>query len=88
MKTRAVPELSRVTDYRPTSKRPSETHRRRHQRGTAVIVVLIILSILMLYVASNSRALFNMQRELKLLDQKQRQRLESLSQTNRPALKR
>jgi hypothetical protein len=82
MKTRPYPELSRFTDYRPASKRPPESRRRKDQRGTAVIIVLIILSILMLYVASNSRALINMQRELKLLDQKQRQRLESLSRTN------
>jgi hypothetical protein len=44
--------------------------------------MLIIISILMLYVASNSRALLNMQRELKLLDLKQRQRLDTFFRTN------
>ena len=74
--------LSRITDYRPTSTRPRASNQRRDQRGTAVILVLIIISILILYVASNSRALLNIQRELKLLDQKQRQRLDSFSRTN------
>lgn len=47
-----------------------------------MIVVLIIIAILMVYVAGNLRTLNHLGRELKLLDQKQRQRLDSLSRTN------
>ncbi len=82
MKTRTIFALSRVTDYHPSAARQDLARKSSHQSGTAVIVVLIILAILMIYVAGNVRMLNHLGRELKLLDEKQKQRWESASKTN------
>jgi len=81
MKPRIVLPLSRFADYR-LSTRCDVRRKPSRQSGTAVIVVLIIIAILMIYVAGNVRTLNHLGRELKLLDQKQRQRLDNLSRTN------
>jgi type II secretory pathway component PulK len=52
------------------------------QRGTAVIVMLAILSLMFIYIAANVRSLGTLEREIKLLDQKQIRRLERISATN------
>jgi hypothetical protein len=56
--------------------------RRGSQDGTAVIVVLVFLSLLLIYITANLRTLYSLGRELKLIDQKQTRRLESSSRTN------
>jgi hypothetical protein len=49
--------------------------RRRGQNGSAMIVVLALLALLLIYVLANIRTLSSLGRELKLLDQRQTQRL-------------
>jgi hypothetical protein len=55
--------------------------RRRRQRGSAVLILLILLLIMVMLAAANSSALLHFHRELKLLDQRQVERLNA-SQTN------
>jgi hypothetical protein len=76
MKPRIALPLSRVTDYGLRSPRREAPRRPTHQSGTAVIVVLVIIAILMIYVAANIRTLNNVGRELKLIEQKQVRRLQ------------
>jgi hypothetical protein len=63
----------------------STTKQRR--RGVAVIVMLALISILVLYAAANLRSLSDLNRELKLTERHQLQRLNALSATNAPYLK-
>jgi hypothetical protein len=56
---------------------------RQRQSGVAVIVMLALLSIMLIYIAANSRSLSHLDRELKLIEQRQIQRLERLSATLR-----
>ncbi len=59
---------------------------RKHRaqcRGSAVIVFLALLGIMLLLIAASDKAIFHFQRELKLTEQRQIQRLNS--QTNAPA---
>jgi len=51
------------------------THRRR-QEGSAVIMVLAMLAIMLICVGVNTVAVTNLRRELKLLEKKQVQRLQ------------
>lgn len=49
---------------------------RRDERGAvAVVVIITILAVLMIYSAANVRVLAQLQSELKLLEQRQTQRL-------------
>ncbi len=50
---------------------------RRHESGSAIIVVLALLAIIMIYVASNLRTLDNLDRELKLVERQQLHRLQA-----------
>lgn len=59
---------------------------RQSQRGMAVIAIMTILALMTLYVAANIRSLRTLEREVKLLDQKQIRRLERISETNRVAI--
>jgi len=52
------------------------------QGGMAVIVVLALLSIMLLYLAASIRSLNSLDRELKLLDQRQTRRLAAWSATS------
>jgi hypothetical protein len=53
------------------------------QRGVAVIVVLALLAIVFIYVSANARALYQLGRELKLVEQQQLRRLaQPLPSTN------
>jgi hypothetical protein len=57
----------------------------RRQSGSAVIVVMALLAIILIYVAGNLRTLTNLGRELKLLERQQIHRLQSASlRTNPP----
>ncbi len=49
---------------------------RRRQSGSAVIVVLALLVIMLIYVAGNLRTLSSLERELKLLERQQTRRLQ------------
>lgn len=49
----------------------------RRQQGTAVIIMLAILSIVLIYVGTNVRNLRRLDREIKLTEQRQLQRLEA-----------
>jgi hypothetical protein len=60
--------------------KPGKT--RHGQRGTAVIVMLFLLAILLIYVGGNLRTLDSLGRELKILEQRQTQRLETFARTN------
>ena len=64
--------------------RPGEATRKRRQaeRGTAVIVMLFLLAILLIYIGGNLRTLDSLGRELRILEQKQTHRLETFARTN------
>jgi hypothetical protein len=51
----------------------------RRERGMAVIVVITLLSIVLIYIAGNLRALNNLGRDLKLVEQRQSRRLQAAS---------
>ncbi len=66
-----------------------------HEKGMAVIVVMVIISILLIYVTGNLRTLHSLQRDLKQVEQKQLNRfqaeagvtnLASFSKTNRATI--
>lgn len=50
---------------------------RRHESGSAVIVVVALLAIIMMYVASNLRTLDNLEREVRLVERQQIHRLQA-----------
>ena len=49
----------------------------RGERGMAIIVVLVLISIILLYLAASARTLHQLGRELKLVEQQQVHRLVS-----------
>ena len=51
----------------------------RRQSGSAVIVVMALLAIILIYVAGNLRTLTNLGRELKLLERQQIHRLQNVA---------
>ncbi len=55
---------------------------RRRREGTAMIVVLALLSIILVYMADNLKTLNHLGRELKLLEQRQLRRLQTTVGTN------
>jgi len=59
-----------------SSGRPS----RRRQRGSAVIVVLVLLAIVFIYIGYNARALHYLARELAIVERQQIRRLEARGQ--------
>ena len=60
---------------------PSRCHR---QSGSAVLIFIALLAIMLVLITANSSALLHLHRELKLLDQRQVERLNA-SQTNTTA---
>ena len=57
----------------------------RRRAGSAVVVLIAILAILLIYVAANLRTLANLGRELRLLERQQTHRLRvAASKTNSP----
>ena len=71
----SLPE-SRITDYRLGTKSSTSQRRPCSQSGTAVLVVLVIISILLIYVAGNLRTLESLGNHLKLIEKKQELRLQ------------
>ena len=69
--------VSRITDH--------ASRRQRNQGGSAVIVVIGLLAIIMVYMAGNIRTLTNLGRELTLLERKQTQRLQAKTWEAHPA---
>ena len=61
---------------------------RRHQAGSAVIVVMALLTLILVYVAMNLRTINSLGRELKLLERQQSHRLRTAThrRTNPPAI--
>jgi hypothetical protein len=57
------------------------SHKRR-RRGSAVIVMMALLSIMLLYIAASVRSLYTLERELKLLERHQTRRLVALNATS------
>jgi Tfp pilus assembly protein FimT len=55
--------------------------RRHRQSGSAVLVFIALLAIMLMLITANSSTLLHLHRELKLLDQRQVERLNA-SQTN------
>jgi hypothetical protein len=56
----------------------------RGDRGVAIMIVLFMVSFLLIFVMANSKALFGLKREIKLVDQKQKARWSEInSKTNR-----
>ena len=59
--------------------------RRRRQQGVAVIVVLALLAIMLFYVLANSRSLYDLNCELRLLEKQQIKRMNArFGNTNAP----
>jgi hypothetical protein len=52
----------------------------RRQSGSAVIVVIALLALILVYVAGNLRTINSLGRELKLLERQQTRRLQSATQ--------
>ena len=65
---------------KPVPRAFNSTH--KSEDGTAVLVLLIFLAILLLYTAFNLRTLHLLGRDVKLVDQQQIRRLQRISQTN------
>jgi hypothetical protein len=55
-----------------------EHFNRKDERGMATVVFIALLAIMMILVTAESRALFNLHREVKLLEQQQIKRLDNL----------
>jgi hypothetical protein len=58
---------------------------KRRRQGSAVIVMMALLSIMLLYIAASVRSLYTVDRELKLLERHQTRRLKALNATSRLA---
>jgi hypothetical protein len=70
---------------RPTPHAPFATVGRHRQAGSAVIVVMALLAIILVYVAGNLRTLHNLGRELRFIEQQQIRRLHKVTQTTNAA---
>ena len=64
-----------------------QSHFTRHRRrdGSVVFVFIALLAIMVILVTANSNALFHLQQEIKLMEQRQVERLNA-SQTNAVAV--
>jgi hypothetical protein len=58
---------------------------RKNERGMATVIFIALLAIMMILVMAESKSLFLLHREVKLLEQQQVKRLDA-SQTNSPAM--
>ena len=71
---------------RPTERFGSARGTTRHtERGMAIIVVLLLLSIILLYLAASARTLHLLGRDLKLVERRQVQRLASTGNSTNTA---
>jgi len=85
--------VSRFTFHVSRNTHDVAPHQRRQESGMAVIVVMILLSIILIYVAGNLRMLRHLSRDVRLVEHKQIRRLEAtnaptrfLAVTNQPPL--
>lgn len=62
-----------------------ERFNRKGERGMATVIFIALLAIMMILVTAESRSLFSLHREMKLLEQQQIKRLNN-SQTNSAAV--
>jgi hypothetical protein len=62
-----------------------EHFNRKGERGMATVIFIALLAIMMILVTAESRSLFSLHREVKLLEQQQIKRLDNL-QTNSVAV--
>ena len=69
---------------RQNSSRKGTSRSGRRERGSAVVVSLILTSILIIFVASNVRNLRQLQREIREIDHRQVRRLQTGGTTNQP----
>ena len=71
----------------PPSARAARTgrHSSLKERGSAVIAVLALLSVMLVLVGINARVLSQLKQEIRLLDQRQQQRFEPKENATRPA---
>ena len=60
---------------------PSRRNRCR-ERGSAVFVVIVLLSMMFMYVSANLKLLWQLDRELKLIEQRQLQKFEKPALTS------
>jgi hypothetical protein len=65
-----------------TSQIRTSLRERQRQGGVAVIVMLALLSIILIYITANIRSLTVLERELKLTEQRQIHRLDTLKIAN------
>jgi hypothetical protein len=63
-----------------------EHFNRKNECGMATVIFIALLAIMMILVTAESRALFNLHREVKLLEQQQIKRLNAM-QTNTVPIK-
>jgi hypothetical protein len=78
--------LTPVHASRITFHEASLTPRPGRQSGSAVIVVMALVAIILVYVAGNLRTLHNLGRELRFIERQQVQRLQKASHsTNAPS---
>jgi hypothetical protein len=66
----------------PNLSGPRFTWRASRENGTAVIVVIALLSIILIYLAGNMRCLHLLKRDLTILERQQTRRLELAGKTN------
>lgn len=58
---------------------------RSHQAGSAVIVILLLLAIMLIYITANLKTLQSLKRELKLIETRQVQHWTGLNAAPAPA---
>jgi len=75
MKIHLPPAPSRLLPTR--EKRNGQPASRRAEQGLAVITVMTVLAIVLICVAGNIRMLYSLERELKLVQQRQIRRLQA-----------
>ena len=63
--------------FNPKRSRPA----RRSERGFMIIAMMVMLAMMLIYVAASTRSLRQLRQELKLVEQKQVQRLQASTVT-------
>ena len=58
---------------------------RARQRGSAVLVLIVLLGLMLIFIGANLKSLHIMSRELKLIEKRQVQRLQSVPAVPEPA---
>jgi hypothetical protein len=69
----------RRTSLQAGGQKVGSTKRARREQGSAALVVIAIVAIVLIYVASNLRTLEHLNREIKLVERRQIHRLEHAS---------